>query len=199
MDAAAIRQHYQNVKDTIDSAMESTEGLDVKGEDENKFLDEARKQIGKINDDFKKEIDALEQSSEWDKFCIAFFGETNAGKSTLIDTLRICYDEQSRIESILSNKKECNDLLERNSAEIGKVTKALEDLRHMASQATEQINKNSAEMEKNAKALEDSRRMIYKTNKKVKTLQTCAVITFLFGLLGSVLSILMLIFFKLWG
>ena len=139
MDATAIRQHYQNVKDTIDSAMESTEGLDVKGEDENEFLEEARKQIGKINDDFKKEIDALEQSAEWDKFCIAFFGETNAGKSTLIDTLRICYDEQSRLENILSNKKECNDLLEQNSTEMKKTVKALEDIRRMASQATKQM------------------------------------------------------------
>lgn len=172
MDAAAIRQHYQNVKDTIDSAMESTEGLDVKGNDENKFLGEVRKQIGKINDDFKKEIDALEQSAEWDKFCIAFFGETNAGKSTLIDTLRICYDEQSRLESVLSNKKECNDLLERHSAEMEKSVKALEDIRRMASQATKQM----------------------------KTLKIRAVVSFLLGILiGAILGIVVPTVINLWG
>ena len=31
-------------------------------------------------------------STEWDKLVIAFFGETNAGKSTIIETFRILFD-----------------------------------------------------------------------------------------------------------
>lgn len=37
----------------------------------------------------KKDILELRNNSEWDTFTIAFYGETNAGKSTLIETLRI--------------------------------------------------------------------------------------------------------------
>ena len=33
-------------------------------------------------------INELKDNSEWDRFTIAFYGETNAGKSTLIETLR---------------------------------------------------------------------------------------------------------------
>lgn len=35
-------------------------------------------------------------STEWDKLVIAFFGETNAGKSTIIETFRILFDETER-------------------------------------------------------------------------------------------------------
>ena len=34
----------------------------------------------KLSSEFKTEIDRLENSSEWDRFCMVFFGETNAGK-----------------------------------------------------------------------------------------------------------------------
>ena len=38
---------------------------------------------------------------------MAFFGETNAGKSTIIEALRIVYDEESRREEINSQ----NDMI----------------------------------------------------------------------------------------
>lgn len=39
-------------------------------------------------------------STEWDKLVIAFFGETNAGKSTIIETFRILFDETERHKNI---------------------------------------------------------------------------------------------------
>ena len=42
--------------------------------------------------------DLLEQSSEWDRFVIAFYGETNAGKSTLIEALRLLWKEPGKLE-----------------------------------------------------------------------------------------------------
>lgn len=39
-------------------------------------------------------------STEWDKLVIAFFGETNAGKSTIIETFRILFDEKERRQNI---------------------------------------------------------------------------------------------------
>ena len=40
----------------------------------------------------------LEENAEWSTFTIGFYGETNAGKSTLIETLRILLDEPSKVE-----------------------------------------------------------------------------------------------------
>lgn len=40
---------------------------------------------------------SLERNVEWDVFTIAFYGETNAGKSTLIETLRILLEEKTKL------------------------------------------------------------------------------------------------------
>jgi hypothetical protein len=52
----------------------------------------------KIASELKKHIDALEKNAEWDTFSIAFYGETNAGKSTIIEMLRILLAEQSKVK-----------------------------------------------------------------------------------------------------
>ena len=44
----------------------------------------------------EQEIKELESLSEWDVFTVAFYGETNAGKSTLIETLRILLGESEK-------------------------------------------------------------------------------------------------------
>lgn len=43
------------------------------------------------------------KETEWDRLVIAFFGETNAGKSTLIDTFRVVFDEPERRQIIEQN------------------------------------------------------------------------------------------------
>ena len=44
----------------------------------------------------KDEIRALESYAEWNTFVMAFYGETGAGKSTIIETLRIILKESSK-------------------------------------------------------------------------------------------------------
>ena len=63
--------------------------------------------LEKINTEFQSEIEKLESSSEWEKFCIAFFGETNAGKSTIIESLRIIYNEKTRQVEMMNHNREC--------------------------------------------------------------------------------------------
>ena len=111
MDKTAIENHYLTVKKSIDNALKATQNIQVKGDDENAFVKEIQNGISKINTDFKNEIDELQNGSEWDRFCISFFGETNAGKSTLIDTLRIIYNEDSRLKEVIDNREEVLKLL----------------------------------------------------------------------------------------
>ena len=64
--------------------------------------------VGKVNEskqilsfqqkNVEKEMDELKNNAEWDYFTIAFFGETNAGKSTLIEVLRILFAENTKKE-----------------------------------------------------------------------------------------------------
>ena len=54
--------------------------------------------LGKINEKIQNEYHDLKKSSEWDRFTIAFYGETNAGKSTLIEALRLLWKEEGKLE-----------------------------------------------------------------------------------------------------
>lgn len=44
-----------------------------------------------------QDVAKLKELSEWDVFTISVYGETNAGKSTLIETLRILLNEESKV------------------------------------------------------------------------------------------------------
>ncbi len=73
--------------------------LKLKSDDE-KF-EESKLEVLNIIDVFKvekldKAIKHLKDSQEWDKFTVAFYGETNAGKSTIIESLRIHFKEEHK-------------------------------------------------------------------------------------------------------
>lgn len=104
-----IKKKYSDVQGVLDEALGKANAIKITGEKENAELSEIKKTLELLNADFKKEIDKLENATEWDKFCIAFFGETNAGKSTIIETLRIIYDEETRRAEALAQEKEYHE------------------------------------------------------------------------------------------
>jgi hypothetical protein len=58
---------------------------------------ESREQLNVLHRGIKDSLKQLEKNSEWDIFTLAFYGETNAGKSTLIETLRILLNEPKKV------------------------------------------------------------------------------------------------------
>ena len=60
--------------------------------------EEVKKALDSIVYKLNSNINELKDNSEWDKFTIAFYGETNAGKSTLIETLRILLNEKKNLK-----------------------------------------------------------------------------------------------------
>ncbi len=113
MPSQEVINKYEDVRSSLEKAIETSDDIEISGEEENAELDYIRKTLAQLNSEFKIEIDRLENSSEWDRFCMAFFGETNAGKSTIIEALRIVYDEESRREKINSQ----NDLIKSTLSE----------------------------------------------------------------------------------
>ena len=101
-----IKEKYEAVGNMLDDALKKTQSIQLTGEEENAELTAIISTLKEINSEFKLEIDKLEASSEWDRYCIAFFGETNAGKSTIIDSLRIIYDEEQRRAELAKQEKE---------------------------------------------------------------------------------------------
>ena len=65
----------------------------------NKAHDDACDKLLKLQNDLKTRLYELQKNAEWNTFTIAFYGETGAGKSTLIETLRILLNEPSKRQS----------------------------------------------------------------------------------------------------
>lgn len=123
-----VKKKYSDVQSVLDDALATANSIEISGEKENVELSEIRKTLEILNIDFKKEIETLENASEWDKFCIAFFGETNAGKSTIIETLRIIYDEETRRAEAMAQKDEYHRLMVKHCQDYRGLIVSLEEL-----------------------------------------------------------------------
>lgn len=131
IDKEKIEQHYSEVKEVISKAVQDSFAEEYNNEEENAFAQSIKNQLAEINDAFKKEIEDLEQSSEWDKFCISFFGETNAGKSTIIESLRIIYNEESRLQKLMENQKTLREALTENNKAYSSLTEQTQKLKEL--------------------------------------------------------------------
>lgn len=88
---------YQKIKTSIDD-LENT----FNNTNDNDKISDLNQNALSIFKDLKqnsaKELDVLKDNQEWNNFTIAFYGETNAGKSTLIEALRIYFRKKSKLE-----------------------------------------------------------------------------------------------------
>lgn len=123
-----IKEKYENVGNVLDQAIKSTNNIELLGEDENIELGRIVATLSRLNLEFKAEIEKLESSSEWEKLCIAFFGETNAGKSTIIESLRIIFDEESRRQQRLENIASFEPILVDHCKEYESLVSSLKNL-----------------------------------------------------------------------
>lgn len=91
-----LNRLYANVSDNISSAMADILSLNVEHSDGKREIGNITDKLREIQMRFDHELQELETHAEWDTFTLAFFGETNAGKSTIIESLRILFKEESR-------------------------------------------------------------------------------------------------------
>lgn len=102
----SIGELFHLVKEPLNSARSNIKKLKT-GESKfvavrMSFLDSLTSAINEADE----QENYLKQNLVQDHLVIAFFGETNAGKSTIIDTFRIIFDEETRRKAIEnSNKK----------------------------------------------------------------------------------------------
>ena len=126
----AIEKKYTDVQVSLETALEKINSIELLGE-ENSELAAIKSTLDSLNEKFKTEIEELRTSTVWDKLCIAFFGETNAGKSTIIETLRIIYEEETRRAEILSHQKEYLSLLKSHCEDYQSLISSLEEINGM--------------------------------------------------------------------
>ena len=76
---------------------------ELKADSSNEKIDEAKQSTINLIENFRqsrleKSNEELKNNQEWNDFTIAFYGETNAGKSTIIEALRIYFAENKKVE-----------------------------------------------------------------------------------------------------
>ncbi len=101
---------YAKVANDIAAALDDVSRLDVSNDKGNAHLASVKEKLGEMKSRFDGEISYLEEHAEWDNFTIAFFGETNAGKSTIIESLRILFEEKKRQALIQRNQATVSDI-----------------------------------------------------------------------------------------
>ncbi|MFT2724965.1 AAA family ATPase [Helicobacter pylori] len=106
-----MKNIYFDVKNSIkdlQKIFENTDGCDVRLR---AFNQEALEFFKNLESESLKELESLKNNEELEKFTIAFYGETGAGKSTLIECLRLFFkepskmDQQERFKRLYANMK----------------------------------------------------------------------------------------------
>ncbi|GAA9046657.1 hypothetical protein BTM304_11710 [Helicobacter pylori] len=106
-----MKNIYFNVEKSIKDLQKIFENTDGADEKLKKFNQEALEEFKKLESESLKELESLKNNEEWEKFTIAFYGETGAGKSTLIECLRLFFkepgkmDQQERFKRLYANMK----------------------------------------------------------------------------------------------
>ncbi|GAA6848257.1 hypothetical protein HpHNI33_09620 [Helicobacter pylori] len=97
----------KSIKD-LQKIFENTDGADERLRESNQ---EALELFKNLESESLRELESLKNNEEWEKFTIAFYGETGAGKSTLIECLRLFFkelgkmDQQERFKWLYANMK----------------------------------------------------------------------------------------------
>lgn len=121
-----------------------------------------KKGLDSIVNELEKKIKELKNNSEWDRFTIGFYGETNAGKSTLIETLRILLNEKEKLKDREKYKEidNCiNSLKDEREVYDNKIKESVQKYEQALDDIMENLKKSEIELDdlrENLKSLKDS-------------------------------------------
>ncbi len=93
-----MKNIYLDVKANIENLQNIFKNTDNENERLKKSNQEALEVFQKLEFESLKELESLKENEEWENFTIAFYGETGAGKSTLIECLRLFFKERSKMD-----------------------------------------------------------------------------------------------------
>nr|WP_232257854.1 GTPase [Helicobacter pylori] len=93
-----MKNIYLDVKANIENLQNIFKNTDNENERLKKSNQEALEVFQKLERESLKELESLKNNEEWENFTIAFYGETGAGKSTLIECLRLFFKERSKMD-----------------------------------------------------------------------------------------------------
>ena len=177
---------YKKVTHDIESIIyvfKSKKYNDVKYEE----IEQAITRLEEMKSKLSLELEMLNDNAEWDVFNIAFYGETNAGKSTLIETLRIILNEPTKVcqrEAFDFKKNEAIDV----EKKITKHCKLVEEINDRYSLEIKILNEKAdliktdiCEIEKDIQCFEEE---IINLKKHINEKKKSSVINFFLYIVG---------------
>lgn len=93
-----IKKAYKNLQEILQSTQRDVFDLNEVNSQFNTVKGKIAFAFDSKIKEAKKELDVALKDTVWDNLVIAFFGETNAGKSTIIETFRILFDDKRKKE-----------------------------------------------------------------------------------------------------
>ncbi len=106
-----MKKIYSDVEKSIKDLQKIFENTGGADEGLRKFNQKALEEFKNLESESLKELESLKNNEEWEKFTIAFYGETGVGKSTIIECLRLFFkepgkmDQQERFKRLYANMK----------------------------------------------------------------------------------------------
>ncbi|MGN8394293.1 hypothetical protein ACR9KF_06540 [Helicobacter pylori] len=118
-----MKNIYFNVEKSIKDLQKIFENTDGGDERLREFNQEALELFKNLESGSLKELESLKNNEEREKFTIAFYGETGAGKSTLIECLRLFFKEPSKMDQQERFKRLCANMKNHESSEHAELEK----------------------------------------------------------------------------
>ncbi|WP_069476600.1 P-loop NTPase family protein [Raoultella ornithinolytica] len=95
------REIYQIITEELDKIIHSLQSQSGDKDFDDTQAD-ALKQLDLHQTELRAQLARLEKNAEWNTFTVAFYGETGAGKSSIIETMRILLQEPGKLNDQLA-------------------------------------------------------------------------------------------------
>ncbi|MWV61306.1 hypothetical protein DCO58_10295 [Helicobacter saguini] len=165
------KDFYKNVRENLNNVRVALLKSDENYESEDKEkLQEALSIFANCEEKANKDLAKLEKNAEWKRLNIAFYGETNAGKSTLIESLRLYFKDDKKINE-QEKFKEAYDKFAESKVIIDSITneiKNLEDSKVDIKSKKDILNNSIQEIKKD---IQDIESIIKQENDKLESKQ----------------------------
>lgn len=156
---------YSFILERVEELKEHVLKMQLSDKEVQEKQEEIKKSLESIVYKLNSNINELKDNSEWDRFTIAFYGETNAGKSTLIETLRILLNEKEKLKDREKYQKideNINSLKNEREVYDNKIKESVQKYE----QALDNIMKNLKNSEIELDELRESLKKLKKSNEE---------------------------------
>ena len=94
-----VQREYRRIVAELQQAASNMRGTSGRDASLEQSRDALATTLERLISEYSTQAEQTIGSTVWDQLVIAFFGETNAGKSTLIETMRILTNEETRAQA----------------------------------------------------------------------------------------------------